>query len=99
MLSTAQALKEWERVLKLLTEIKVHVVAHPDTRTLPASLDRRRTESRLAVSKQLASPVATWKHLLKTKVGNTCSHLCFRYIGKAGVTAMHCIDICAVWVN
>lgn len=72
MLSTAQVLKEWERVLKLLAQVNAHAAAHPDSHDLPAPLETMLHESAEALSKQLASPVATWKHLLKAKVGNTC---------------------------
>jgi hypothetical protein len=76
MLSTNQALMEWERVLKLLAQVKAHAAA-PDSHELPTPLETLLHESAEAFSKHLASPVATWKHLLKAKVGNTC--VCRRF--------------------
>jgi hypothetical protein len=68
MLSTAQALKEWDTVLKLLAEVKAHAAAHPTVRPLPANLQDRLGNSSGALLKDLASPVATWKQLVRKKV-------------------------------
>jgi hypothetical protein len=70
MISTKQALKEWDRILKLLAEVKAHAAAHPDNRVLPASLASLLNQSVEVLAQELASPVATWKQLLKAKVGN-----------------------------
>jgi hypothetical protein len=100
MLSTAQALQalqalhsEWEGVLKLLTEVKAHVVAHPDEPILPAPLVGRSSESAAAVQTQLASHVATWKQLLSSKVSQReQSDSCSRCI-----ESLHCTALEASW--
>jgi hypothetical protein len=71
MLSTAQALQEWDNVLKLLNEARSHAAAHPDQQTLPEGLVARMTSSTTVLnerSRGLASPVATWKQMLKLKI-------------------------------
>jgi hypothetical protein len=68
MLSTNQALKQWDSVLKLLAGIKAHVAAHPG-QNLPENLLRHMHGSFEALSQDLALPAATWKQLLKKKVG------------------------------
>jgi hypothetical protein len=69
MLSTAQDQKEWERAHTLLVEIRAHAAAHPDDPALPTSLAKRVDDSMHSLSRGFASPVATCKQLLKTKVG------------------------------
>jgi hypothetical protein len=73
MLSTAQALAEWERVLKQLAEVKAHAAAHPDS-PMPTSLETMLNGSVVVLSRELASPVATWKQLLKKKVSTSLTH-------------------------
>lgn len=68
MLSTAQAQKEWERAHTLLGEIRAHAAAHPDDPTLPTFLATRVEKNMHSLSRGFASPVATCKQLLKTKV-------------------------------
>ena len=71
MLSTAQALQEWDNVLKLLNEARLHAAAHPDQQTLPEGLVTCMASSMTVLnerSRGLASPVATWKQMLKLKV-------------------------------
>jgi hypothetical protein len=65
MLSTTQALKEWEGVIKLLAEIKA---ARPYQNSMPANLAQRFTQSLHVPSKGLASPAPTWRQLLQKKV-------------------------------
>lgn len=70
MLSTAQALKEWDSVLKLLAKIKADA-AHPNQHSLPnnwLNLRRQLDEAINALAMRLASPNVTWKQLLKKKV-------------------------------
>jgi hypothetical protein len=72
MLSTTQALKEWDSVLKLLADIKTHAAAHPEQPTIPIVLECRVTLTVDALSRELASPVATWNQpleRLQKKVG------------------------------
>jgi hypothetical protein len=76
MLSTAQAVKEWDTVLKLLNEARSHAAAHPDQQTLPEGLEARMARSVYVLnerSRGLASPHATWKQMLKQKVGTAAS--------------------------
>jgi hypothetical protein len=68
MLSTAQALKEWDSVLKLLAKIKADAAAHPNQHSLPNNLRRQLDEASNALAMRLASPNVTWKQLLKKKV-------------------------------
>jgi hypothetical protein len=68
MLSTSHALKEWDSVPKVLAEVKAYAAAHPEQPTLPADLESQLEKSADALLKQLASPHATWKQLLKKKV-------------------------------
>jgi hypothetical protein len=68
VLSTAQALKEWDTVLKLLAEVKAHAAAHPTVTPLPANLAGRLSSSNQALSRELAAPAVSWKQLLKKKV-------------------------------
>ena len=65
MLSTAQALKEWDRVVKLLSEVKGASVQDCGQ---PAMCDQWVGESVQTLSRELASPIATWKQLLKKQV-------------------------------
>ena len=71
MLSTAQALQEWDKVLKLLVAIKA---ADPDQLNNPASLADRMDNSNIALAQGLASPVTTWEQLLQNQVRK---HACF----------------------
>lgn len=68
MLSTAQALKEWNSIPKLLAVVKTYAAAHPDQPTLPGELESQLGKSADALLKPLSSPHATWKQLLKNKV-------------------------------
>jgi hypothetical protein len=68
MLSTAQALQEWDNVRKLLIEIRSHAAAHPNDKALPTTLRDQMDSTLVPLSSKLASPVATWKRLLKHKV-------------------------------
>ncbi len=68
MLSTVKALKEWDRVLKLLSEVKAYVAEHPNDLVLPTAIEDRVDESVQAVWIDMANPMATWKQLLKRKV-------------------------------
>jgi hypothetical protein len=72
MLSTTQALKEWDSVLKLLAEVKAHAAAHPNQQSMPINLEGQLAGSVAALSKELASPHVMWKQLLKKKV-STCT--------------------------
>jgi hypothetical protein len=74
MLSTAQALTEWERVLKQLAEVKAHAAAHPDNPMPCQPLETRLNGSVVVLSRELASPVATLKQLLKKKVSTSLTH-------------------------
>jgi hypothetical protein len=65
MLSTTQALQEWDKVLKLLVAIKA---APPDQLNNPASLANRINNSNSALAQGLASPVTTWAQLLQKQV-------------------------------
>ena len=67
MLSTAQALKEWDSVLKLLSDMKAHAATHPG-QDLPNRLKQQVGDRFKASEKELASPITTWKQLLKKKV-------------------------------
>jgi hypothetical protein len=69
MLSKAQAVKEWETSLKVLAEIQAHAAAHPNQPTTPSHLTNKLSMSGVSLSRELASPVATWKQLLKKQVG------------------------------
>jgi hypothetical protein len=66
MLSPGQAVKEWERVLQLLAEIKAHIVEHPDNHALPPNLEARFNGSFNLLKTGLASPVASPR-------GSSCS--------------------------
>jgi hypothetical protein len=67
MLSTAQALQGWDRVLSVLADVKAGAAAHPG-QPMPVNLSQRVLDSMHAVSGELASPVATWMHMLKQEV-------------------------------
>ena len=69
MLSTAQALRQWEGVLSILSEVKEFTATHPK-QPIP-SLAGRLSASCVEATKDLASPHVTWKKLLQSKVG-TC---------------------------
>jgi hypothetical protein len=64
MLSTAQALQEWDTVLKLLHEIKQHAAAHAGPWCVSRSLEARMQDSVDALGREVASPVAVWEQLL-----------------------------------
>jgi hypothetical protein len=84
MLSTAQALKEWNSIPKLLAVVKTYAAAHPDQPTLPGELESQLGKSADALLKPLSSPHATWKQLLKNKVSK--------------MTRMApCVDVHAAW--
>lgn len=68
MLSIAQAVREWEGVLKLLSKVKAQIAANPGTFTMPASLESGFSSSTDVLLRGLASPVATWKQLLEKEV-------------------------------
>ncbi len=68
MLSTAQALKEWDSIHKVLDEIKAHVAADPSCASVPQSMFEWLNSSPLLSQDVLASPLATWKQLLKKQV-------------------------------
>ena len=68
MLSATQALKEWDTVLKLLAEVKAYAAAHPNEQSMPANLEAQLDASIKVLTKELASPHATWKQLLRKKV-------------------------------
>jgi hypothetical protein len=68
MLSTAQALQEWENVRKVLIDVRSHASAHPEDRIVPSNLLHRIDGSFVAVSRGPVSPQATWKLLLKQKL-------------------------------
>lgn len=68
MLSTAQAVKEWETSLKVLAEIQAHIAAHPNQTTTPSHLISKLNLIGVALSCELACPIATWKQLLKQQV-------------------------------
>lgn len=59
MLSTAQAVKEWETSLKVLAEIQAHVAAHPNQTTTPSHLISKLNLIGVALSCELACPIAT----------------------------------------
>lgn len=68
MLSTAEALREWASVLKMLSKTKAQVAANPGAFTMPASLDKSFSGSARVLVRGLASPVSTWKQLLDKQV-------------------------------
>lgn len=68
MLSTAQALKEWENVLKLLADIKANAAANPHQKKTPSSLTVPLQNCFDALDRILASPVATWRELMRKEV-------------------------------
>lgn len=65
MLGTAQAVKEWDDVIKLLAGIKA---AHLNQRNTPANLARGFANSNSTLAQNLASPLTTWKQLLQKEV-------------------------------
>jgi hypothetical protein len=79
MLSTAEALQEWDNVLKLLADIKA---APPDQHIKPAQLAHRINDSNAALGQDLATPIATWEQLLQKQVnahaplGASPAHCC-----------------------
>lgn len=68
MLSTTQALQEWDNVRKVLNEFRSHAAARPHDKALPKDLTDRMDSSFVLLAKGLVSPVATWKQLLKQKL-------------------------------
>jgi hypothetical protein len=71
MLSTAQALKEWDSKVKLLAEVKAYAAAHPNQNSMPSNLRSQLVRTSLALARDLASAVATWKQMLKNKVSTS----------------------------
>jgi hypothetical protein len=67
MLSTSQALTEWQTVLKALAYLKP-AAAQADRYNLPEQHRDPLNNSLYALAEGLLSPVATWKQLLKKKV-------------------------------
>ncbi len=74
MISTSQALKEWDSILKLLADIKSHA-AHPNNLTLPTSLDDVVANSNAALQRHIETPIPTWQQLVKKQVGMPADHL------------------------
>jgi hypothetical protein len=68
MLSTAQALHEWDGFLKMLSKVKAQVAANPRVFTMPPSLDRSFSSSGATLMRGLTSPVATWQQLIDKQV-------------------------------
>lgn len=68
MLSTTQALKEWDKVLKLLADLKANAAAHPNQGSTPQALAQRLKHCREALNTEWASPVATWRELVQKQV-------------------------------
>lgn len=89
MLSTAQALTEWDTVLKSLADLKAHAAAHPD-QPPPLNVIDRLNHAGFSLEKDLASPLATWKQLLKKKVS--------RQLQKTSAGALPTGAACCSWV-
>ena len=56
---SAQAVKEWETSLKVLAEIQAHVAAHPNQTTTPSHLVSKLNLIEVALSCELACPIAS----------------------------------------
>lgn len=67
MLSTAQALHQWQGVIGLLAQIKAHALAH-QARPVPHNLLQQLDGSLGSCMNRLASPESTWTQLLQSKV-------------------------------
>jgi hypothetical protein len=68
MLSTAQAHKHWEAVLKCLAEIKARAATHLEQLDVPFQVKAQLKVSAAFLARELTTPVASWKQLLKQQV-------------------------------